>query len=234
MLKLPIRRDWLALGLVAIIALVGLGLAWSLRDTSPHDDRRRLLGVQFALDAYRDQNGHFPPAVISEHGRPPYSWRVAILPYLDRQDLFKSYRFDETWDSPGNKQLLRIPPSEYVRYNNTESGFTNVVVVIDEKSVFPPGRYTSESDIVDPQSQTILVVQVPETEISWTEPRDISYEQFVSQIRATQDKSSDDRVRFITPRGFAYEQFRGDEDQEVSRALMTINDHDDARPFFAK
>jgi hypothetical protein len=31
---------------------------------------------------------------------------VAILPFLERQDLYGQYRFDEPWDSAHNKKLI--------------------------------------------------------------------------------------------------------------------------------
>ena len=38
-----------------------------------------------------------------------HSWRVLLLPYLDRSDLYKAYDFTEPWDGPNNRKLLPAP-----------------------------------------------------------------------------------------------------------------------------
>ena len=43
--------------------------------------------------------------------RSPYSWRVAILPYLEQNELYKRYNFDEPWDGPNNRKLLDQMPA---------------------------------------------------------------------------------------------------------------------------
>ena len=43
-----------------------------------------MISIIVALHNYHDEHGSFPPAYVSdESGRPLYSWRVLILPYLD-------------------------------------------------------------------------------------------------------------------------------------------------------
>ena len=59
-----------------------------------------------ALQNYHQANGCFPPAYIADkNGKPMHSWRVLILPYLDRTILYKAYDFTEPWDGPNNKKL---------------------------------------------------------------------------------------------------------------------------------
>ena len=45
-------------------------------------------------------------AKLDENGKPMHSWRVLILPRLDRNDLYQRYRFDEPWNGPNNSQLM--------------------------------------------------------------------------------------------------------------------------------
>src|SRR5690606_7573706 len=60
--------------------------------------------IGIAMHNYHDVNGRFPaPVMIGPDGKTPHSWRVAILPYLDQQELYKQYKFDEAWDSEHNK-----------------------------------------------------------------------------------------------------------------------------------
>ena len=67
--------------------------------------------IAMALQCYHQANGCFPPAYIADKtGKPMHSWRVLILPYLDRDDLYKAYNFTEPWDGPNNKKLATSRP----------------------------------------------------------------------------------------------------------------------------
>ena len=60
-------------------------------------------------------NNAFPgPAITDKDGKPLLSWRVAILPYIEQQGLYKKFKLDEPWDSPHNKALFKEMPPIYV------------------------------------------------------------------------------------------------------------------------
>jgi hypothetical protein len=60
-----------------------------------------------ALHEYQGLRGHLPPAAIrSKDGKPLLSWRVAILPYIAEEPLYRRFKLDEPWDSPTNLPLL--------------------------------------------------------------------------------------------------------------------------------
>ncbi|HMC64014.1 MAG TPA: DUF1559 domain-containing protein, partial [Gemmataceae bacterium] len=63
----------------------------------------RLLGI--AMHNYHDSIGHLPPAALRDKkGKPLLSWRVALLPYVEEEKLYKEFRLDEPWDSTHNKK----------------------------------------------------------------------------------------------------------------------------------
>ena len=69
-----------------------------------------------ALHKYHDVHKHFPPAVVlgkDGKGTVPHSWRVELLPFLDEQELYDQYRFDEPWNSKHNATLLPRMPSVF-------------------------------------------------------------------------------------------------------------------------
>ena len=69
----------------------------------------KLLSV--AMENYREAHGRYPaPAIQGPDGKPLLSWRVAILPYLTEVELYQSFKLDEPWDGPHNKQLLDKMP----------------------------------------------------------------------------------------------------------------------------
>ena len=71
--------------------------------------------IGLAFHNYHAANNRFPAPVLygGASGKVPYSWRIAILPYLDQSDLYKRYNFDEPWDGPTNRKLLELMPSVY-------------------------------------------------------------------------------------------------------------------------
>jgi RNA polymerase sigma factor (sigma-70 family) len=71
--------------------------------------RLNLRKLAFAMHAYAEKNnGAMPaPAIYDKKGKALLSWRVALLPYLDQNNLYKLFHLDEPWDSPHNKGVLR-------------------------------------------------------------------------------------------------------------------------------
>ena len=64
----------------------------------------KLQNIRVALRMYQNDYGTLPPAVVYDsQGRPAHSWRVLILPYLGRTDLYRRYWFSEPWDSERNR-----------------------------------------------------------------------------------------------------------------------------------
>jgi hypothetical protein len=87
---------------------------------------KNLKQIALAMHMYHDNYKCFPPAVLyGPDGKTPYSWRVALLPFLEQAALYREYRFDEPWDGPNNRRLAetRVPvfqcPSETARSANT-------------------------------------------------------------------------------------------------------------------
>ncbi len=69
--------------------------------------RLNLKEIALAMHSYHDTYGAFPAAAIySKEGKPLLSWRVALLPFLNQDNLYKQFHLDEPWDSEHNKKLL--------------------------------------------------------------------------------------------------------------------------------
>ena len=82
-----------------------------------HDAAARTQGAnnlkQLALGMhiFHDSLGRLPPAVAySQDGKPLYSWRVLLLPFVEQRQLFSQFKLDEAWDGPHNKTLLAQMP----------------------------------------------------------------------------------------------------------------------------
>jgi RNA polymerase sigma factor (sigma-70 family) len=73
--------------------------------------RRNLRTIVNGVLHYNDTFGHLPlPAITGKDGKPLLSWRVAILPFIEQDNLYRQFKLDEPWDSPHNKKLLAQMP----------------------------------------------------------------------------------------------------------------------------
>jgi hypothetical protein len=100
-----------------------------------------------------------------------HSWRVLLLPYLDRNELYEQYDFSEPWDGPSNSRLLDQRPQTYGLHDrNDEPGsLTNYLVVIGPETLWPGSSPADEPF----GSQKILIVENVGADVAWTEPRDL-------------------------------------------------------------
>jgi RNA polymerase sigma factor (sigma-70 family) len=85
------------------------------RKDKAKEARLRIAGILYelgrAMHGYHDEHGHFPHAAISDkEGKPLLSWRVALLPSLGYEELYKEFKLDEPWDGPHNKPCWRRCP----------------------------------------------------------------------------------------------------------------------------
>ena len=135
--------------------------------------RNNMRNIALALTNYESVHGHYPPAFIAdESGKPMHSWRVLILPYLEEQELYDRYRFDEPWDGPNNRKLHDLMPSVY-RCPSEDGTTTGYLAIVGENTVLRPHKGRPESEITDGIIQTILVVEHQMARTHWMSPYDI-------------------------------------------------------------
>ncbi len=127
-----------------------------------------------AMEKYHQDKGSYPPpATYDKDGRPLLSWRVALLPYLGEEALYKEFHLDEPWDSLHNKKLLkRLPqslkgPSHWSRNKTTDLVFTG------DATPFVPRKGVQKPDIAGPS--ILLVLADSHNAVYWSKPADLSY-----------------------------------------------------------
>lgn len=145
--------------------------------------------IGLAMHNFYDAYGHFPPqSLSSEDGKKLLSWRVLILPYLDQAELYEKFRLDEPWDSEHNIKLAAEIPFAYSGSKNAaknSNGKTRMQVPLHKQSVFGrKGGGTSFRDITDGSSNTLMVIQVPQSKaVVWTKPDDVVID--VADVKAS-------------------------------------------------
>ncbi|HKI16889.1 MAG TPA: DUF1559 domain-containing protein, partial [Isosphaeraceae bacterium] len=134
--------------------------------------------IALAMHNYHSANNAFPrAAIIDEKGKPLLSWRVAILPYIEQQELYNKFKLDEPWDSPHNKALLKEMPPTYLCPNRTkvEPFTTTYKVFVGKGALFEKDQDVGVADITDGTSNTLLVVEAKDS-VPWTKPDDVSFD----------------------------------------------------------
>jgi hypothetical protein len=114
---------------------------------------------------------------LKANEKPLLSWRVAILPYIEEDELYKQFKLDEPWDSENNKKLIEKMPKIYapvVRPDGKpgKAGYTHVQMVIGPKAM--PAASIGFASFTDGTSNTIGVVEAAEPVI-WTKPDDVMF-----------------------------------------------------------
>lgn len=158
----------------------------------------KLLTIGKALHNWRETFGGFPPVVIrGPDGKPWHSWRVLILPFLGHTNLFNRYHFDEPWNGPNNKKLLKEIPDVYrfssdKRFSATATHFLSIV---GGETAFNPQGLTNHDpeqwmmgdykagvhgmkidDFSDGTHNTLLIgTASPHKSVDWIKPSDVTF-----------------------------------------------------------
>jgi hypothetical protein len=143
----------------------------------------KLLGV--AMQAYHKDFQKLPcHAIYSSDGKPLLSWRVALLPYLGHDALYRQFRLDEPWNSVQNRQLLAQMPKVFeLPGAPAPEGYTYYQVVVtpaDQKSIYKTiFPMISQGQMSLPQiasadglDKTILLLEADKP-VPWTAPEDV-------------------------------------------------------------
>jgi hypothetical protein len=107
-------------------------------------------------------------------GMPLLSWRVAILPFAEQQELYSKFKLDEPWDSPHNIKLVdQMPAFLKCPSSMVPNGKTTYLAASSAEAAFHPTVPTKLASFTDGTSNTIMLVEVEDAHaVPWTAPMD--------------------------------------------------------------
>ena len=141
--------------------------------------QNNLKQIGLALHDYHDVHGALPPAAICDkNGKPLLSWRVAILPFIEQDQLYKQFHLDEPWDSEHNKALIQFMPKTYALPADKakhDPPATYYRVFVDNGAMFDLKRGVTFAQVTDGLSNTLMVVEAADA-VPWSKPDELDYD----------------------------------------------------------
>ncbi len=217
-----------------VVVALGLIVVGCQKEEPKYNRLRSQANLQqigIALHMYHDDtgSGRLPSAAIcSEDGTLLLSWRVAILPYLEQEELYKRFKLDEPWDSEHNKKLIPSMPRVYAHpAAHPAPGMTYYQVFEGPGAIFDGTKKAKLGTIAncDGLANTLMVVEAAEP-VPWTKPADLPFDpnkplpklggQFGSGFNVL---FADRSVRFL----------KQDIDATLLRALITTDGREDVK-----
>jgi hypothetical protein len=175
--------------LLSCVVLTVFTLLWTgvtkVREAATRvQSTNNLSQMALAMQNYNATNGTLPPAGVGDprqpqdQRKPLLSWRVAILPFLEQQQLYTQFKQDEPWDGPNNIKLLARMPKTYQLPGDTKTppDHTHYQVFVGNGAAFDQTRgYIIPREFLDGTSNTILIVEA-ENAVPWTKPEDVAFD----------------------------------------------------------
>jgi prepilin-type processing-associated H-X9-DG protein len=217
------------IGIIAVlIALLLPTVRFSTAAGHRSDCSNNLKRIALALREYEARFHAFPPAyTVDADGKPLHSWRTLVLPFLERNDLYRKIDLSKPWNDPENAEackseiwVYRCPSGVLPEYHTTYQA------VVAPVGCLRPGQPRRLSEIADDHAKTLLVIEVdPEHAVPWMAPTDADVDVLLGFNRETKSAHPggftaafvDGSVRFLS----------ADLPADERRALVSIAGDDD-------
>jgi hypothetical protein len=151
---------------------------------------------------------------------------VLILPYIDNDDLYKQYKFDEPWDGPNNRKLADRMPRVFAFHSQKRAPghtTTNYLAVIGDNTAWPHAKQRKTAEVKDDNSSTILIVENRGMNVHWMEPRDLNIDEMDFRINNPNGISSWYDEPAVAMVDSSVHRLKRNIKPDVLRALLTIN-----------
>ncbi|HEY3392460.1 MAG TPA: DUF1559 domain-containing protein [Lacipirellulaceae bacterium] len=178
--------QWAILFFLIVTALVLLLPAVQVARESSRSGTciNNLKNIALATIAHEAAHGHFPAAhTVDAKNQPLHSWRVLLLPRLERQDIFETVKFDEPWDSLSNRKWSTVALDHYqCPSEGSTAAITSYFAIVGPQTAWPPTGDRKMSGLTDGPEQTILLIEARGRNTQWAEPKDLTYAEAVDLL----------------------------------------------------
>jgi prepilin-type processing-associated H-X9-DG protein len=220
-------KEKVIISMSVVLLLVGMfwwGFSNAREAARESDCRGQLTQMGLALWHYHEIYGSFPPAFVAgSNGTPAHSWRTLILPFWDRREVYANYDFSVPWNHSKNADVAtyRTTTFFYGCYSGDAhvQGTTNYVAVIGDGTAWMGSQPKTLEQFTDDPAATILVLEIPDSEISWLEPEDIALETLLSRGLSS---NHNNHVNALFA-DFQVRRIRRDINPDTLKALCTIS-----------
>jgi hypothetical protein len=103
------------------------------------------------------------------------SWRVALLPYIEQENVFRQFKIDEPWDSGTNRPLADKLIQQYADVESPTDPTTRWRCFYGPQTMFPLGRGMSIIGATDGTSNTIMFVEGGD-KVRWSRFQEYKYD----------------------------------------------------------
>jgi prepilin-type processing-associated H-X9-DG protein len=184
--------------------------------------------IALALHNYEQTHNALPPAyTVDANGRTLHSWRTLILPYLEKESLYRTIDLSKPWNDLANaKALATALPVYQCPEAAGPQNTTTYLATTGPNGCLIPGSCRRLAEITDGHGSTIMVIEAgEENAVPWMAPVDadeflvmsLGTTRKLHHVGGTNACFVDGSVRFL----------KGKTPANVLRALMTISGNDD-------
>ena len=205
----PFQFTLRGLLLLFVLCAVFMGLVVAgRRNAEVAECSNRLKNIGITLHNYHTATGNFPSAFIANRsGKKIQGWRMHVSPYMIEYGYRgSSLLFPEghAWDSPSTQahaaKMSFLNRFKCAIHSNEKPDTTNYLAITGPDTAWPGEQSVRLGDIKDGPSNTILIVEVPDSDVHWMEPRDLNFaglEKAVKKHGGLRVLFADGRVGFI-------------------------------------
>lgn len=165
--------------------------------------------LESGLRNFDVNNGGLPPAYLcDEDGKPIHSWQSILKPHLGYYGWRNTYSMKEPWNGPDNGKLSSYPDNAFQCPSAEERSGAAVdyVAVVGPDTMWPGRERVKLPPKEDGNPDTILLIEMPDSDYNSLEPRSPTVEEFLEKVKSPTGEG----IRCLHSKGLAYITVGGD------------------------